>query len=366
VPSPTETFPAADRSPGRRRRRRILAVVASVLGGLVVIASVAAALIHVPYVIESPGDATPLDARIITVSGAPTHPHRGLVYFLTVQVTTSDPNLYRYLFATLSSTDHVVKRQDVLGCASYAADARLNTLLMQDSQDAATEVALTRVGYPVAHTGDEALIVDLMCHGPSDRRLEVGDVITAVDGQPVSGSADVGRVVRSRPAHAVVAVTVRRGDRSVTVSVPTGSVQGRAFLGIFTQTLSHWRFPVNVRLNTRMVGGPSAGLAFTLALINDLSSGDLTGGRRVAATGAIFSDGAVGPVGGVALKAATARRNHASLLLVPAGSEREARANAPGVVVVPVRTIDDALAALRREGGAPLPARPPGGSSPGQ
>jgi PDZ domain-containing protein len=305
-------------------------------------------------VIESPGAATPVDASVVTVAGAPTFPHRGRVLYLTVRVSTSDPNLYRYLFATLSSTDTVVKKGDVLGCASYAADARLNTLLMRDSQDAATEVALRRLGYGVSRAGDAALVLDLVCGGPSDHHLQVGDLITAIDGQPVSSSADVGRVVRSRPPRSVLAVTVRRGGQTLTVSVRSGRRGSSAFLGILTQTLTTWRFPVTVRINTQQVGGPSAGLAFTLALINDLSPGDITGGRRVAVTGSIFADGSVGPVGGLTQKVITAQRNHAVALLVPASEQRDARAHAHGLRIIAVRSIDDALTALHGLGGAPV------------
>ena len=356
MPSPSE--PPAEAAPPRRRRRRVLAIVASLVGGLLTAAAVAAAVIHVPYVIESPGSATPVDPGVVMVQGVPTFRHPGRVLYLTVRVTTSDPNLYRYLFASLSSSDSVVGKKDVLGCASYTADARLNTLLMRDSRDAATEVALRRLGYSVTHTGDEALIVDLACGGPSDHRLQIGDIITAVNGQPVGTAADVRRVVTAQPAHAVVHVTVRRGDQLVALSVRSGQAGHSAFLGIVTQTLSLWRFPIVVKIDTQQVGGPSAGLAFTIALINDLSSGDVTGGRRVAVTGAIFPDGTVGPVGGITQKVIAAKRNHATALLVPSSEAKDARAHAGGLRVVPVRTIDDALVALHQLGGATVTGSP--------
>jgi PDZ domain-containing protein len=337
----------------------VLPIAAAVVGGVLAVAAVAAALIHVPYVIESPGAATPLDASVVTVSGAPIYPHRGRVLYLTVRVSTSDPNLYRYLFASLSSDDTVVKKKDVLGCASYAADGRLNTLLMRDSQDAATEVALRRLGYGVAHTGDAALILDLVCGGPSDRRLEVGDLITAIDGRPVHGPADVRQLVRARPPRATVQVTVRRGGETLTVPVRSGRAGNVAFLGIVTQTLSMWRFPVTVRINTQQVSGPSAGLAFTIALINALSPGDITAGHKVAVTGAIFSDGSVGPVGGIAQKVVSARRDGAVAILVPSSEQKDARSHAHGLRVVPVSTVDDALRALHQLGGAAVTSGSP-------
>jgi PDZ domain-containing protein len=138
------------------------------------------------------------------------------------------------------------------------------------------------------------------------------------------------------------------------VAVPLGRRDGQAYDGIVTQTDRRHSLPVDVRIDTARVSGPSAGLAFTLAVIDDLTPGDLTGGAAVAVTGTIAEDGAVGPVGGVAQKAVVAREAGARLLLVPAGEVAEARARAGGVRVVGVRTLDDALDVLTRRSGVPV------------
>lgn len=361
--SPPEV-PAGGRRPARSRRRRFLTVAGSLLLGLLVTALVAAAFIRVPYVIISPGDATPLDSRVVTIAGPPTYPHAQRLLFLTVQVTDQDPNLYRYLFAKLDSTVDVQKKQDVIGCASYAANARLNDLLMHDSQDTAKEVALTRLGYPVTHLGDQVVVADVACGGPSDHRLRLGDLITAIDGHPVTRADDVRPLVLDHHPGDLVHLTVRRGDQTVTVTVRAGHSGRAAFLGIVTQTLESWRFPVAITIDTQRVSGPSAGLAFTLAVIDNLTPGDLTGGRRVAVTGTIEPDGTVGPVGGAAQKAITAERNGASALIVPIDEARDARSHAGHLRVFAVRTINDALAALHRLGGPALPTPAP--SPPGQ
>ena len=345
--------------PRRSRRRRVLKTIATIVGALLAVAAVAAAVIHVPYVIESPGAATPLTSQIVTVSGAHTYPHRGRLLFLTVQVTTSDPNLYAYVFASLNGSDAVVKKQDVLGCASYAADARLNTLLLVDSQNAAKEVALHRLGYQVPLTGEQALVVDIECGGPSDRHLQEGDIITTVDGRAVASAADVHQAVVGLAPHAVVHLTVRRGAQTVPVTVHSGRNGTTAFLGIITQTLTMWHFPVDLHINTSNIGGPSAGLAFTLALISALSPGDVTGGHPVAVTGTINPDGTIGQVGGIPQKAITAQRSGAVAMLVPSGQQKDARGAAPHLRVIAVKTVDDALAALHRLGGAAVTSGTP-------
>jgi Lon-like protease len=351
--------PGGERRPGPSRRRRIVTVAGSLLLAVLVTALVAAAFIRVPYVIISPGDATALDSHVVTISGTPTFPHAQRLLFLTVQVTNQDPNLYRYLFAQLDSTVSVVKKQDVIGCASYTANARLNDLLMRDSQDTAKEVALTRLGHPVTHLGDQVVIADVACGGPSDHRLQLGDLITAVDGHPVSTAPEVKPLVVAHRPGDVVHLTVRRGGQTVTAAVRAGRSGNAAYLGIVTQTLGSWRFPFTITIDTQRVSGPSAGLAFTLAVIDDLTPGDLTAGRRVAVTGTIEPDGSIGPVGGIAQKAITAERNGAAALIVPIDEAQEARSHAGHLRVFAVRTITDALSALHRLGGEALPPPPP-------
>jgi PDZ domain-containing protein len=116
-----------------------------------------------------------------------------------------------------------------------------------------------------------------------------------------------------------------------------------------------YTFPVQIDINTQRVGGPSAGLAFALAIIDDLTPGSLTGGKRVAVTGTISPDGKVGPVGGVQQKAITAKTNDVQLMLVPKSEVKDAKAGAGDVRVVGVDTIDEALRALEQVGGAPVP-----------
>jgi PDZ domain-containing protein len=126
-----------------------------------------------------------------------------------------------------------------------------------------------------------------------------------------------------------------------------------ACLGVQLGTKNHsFDYPFEVKIETDRVGGPSAGLAFTLALIDELTPGELTGGRNVAVTGTIDVDGTVGDVGGVVQKTAAVRRAHATLFLVPPGEYPEARKHAgKHLKVVQVTTLTDALAALRANGG---------------
>jgi len=339
-----------------RRRRRWPAILGTVALGVIAVIVAAMAIVRVPYVILSPGEATALDDHVVTISGAPTYTHRGDLVYLTVRVTNDDPNIWRYVLAKLDDDVSVKEREDIIGCASYEESARLNQDLMAQSQDIAKQVALQRLGYQVTESGGRVVIVDVECGGPSEGRLQLADVITAVDGTPVVRNDDVRPLVRAHQPGETVHFTVRRDDDTRDVAVRLGRRDDLGFVGIATQTFTDASFPVAITIDTDRVSGPSAGLAFTLAIIDDLTPGDLTGGRRVAITGSIQPDGSVGIVGGVEQKAVTARRNGARLMLVPVGEAKTAREHAEGMKVVAVRTVDDALAALAANGGDPVPA----------
>jgi PDZ domain-containing protein len=163
-----------------------------------------------------------------------------------------------------------------------------------------------------------------------------------------------------------VRFTVERGGETLDVDVTTAAAEeqpfrGDAYVGIGVRTRDEGvDAPVEVEIDAGRVGGPSAGLAFTLAILDEMTPGNLTGGDDVAVTGAITSEGGVREVGGVAQKAVAAREAGARLMLVPRPEVELARARAGDMSVVGVRTLDDALRALRRHGGDPLevPAEP--------
>jgi len=237
---------------------------------------------------------------------------------------------------------------------------------MANSQMTAKEVALERLGYTVTATGTGVGVVGVFPDSPAEGELEVGDVITAVDGQPVTLSEQLGPLIRTRSPGEPVELTVERDELEREVTVVTreateGRCAGRAQIGVAGRTRGEtFDFPVDVEIDTGKVGGPSAGLAFTLTIIDELTPGDLTGGKPVAVTGTIEQDGSVGPIGGVAQKVVAAKDAGARLFLVPNDELKEAREHANGMKVVGIDTLDDALSALERNGGdGQIPPAPP-------
>jgi len=351
-------------APARRRLRR-LGIAGSVAAGVLGAAALAAAFVELPYVLVSPGTATPVDG-VVEVDGARTYEHDGTVLFLTVSVSDPNdgPNAYMVLSGWLDDEVDVIPEDEFLGGRDPAEEERLNELAMTNSQLSAKKVSLERLGYTVPIEGTGVIVTSVQKRSPARSKLKAGDVVTAVDGTPVALADDVGPLVRSRAPGEPVAFTLERGKATKTVSVPTraapdGPFEGQAQVGVTTATRDlEFDFPVDVTIDTGEVGGPSAGLAFTLTILDELSPGDLTGGKKVAVTGTIELDGTVGPVGGVEQKAVAASRAGAELFLVPAEEAQDARGRAGRLEVVGVDDLDDALAALGDAGGDPLPPPP--------
>jgi Lon-like protease len=172
-------------------------------------------------------------------------------------------------------------------------------------------------------------------------------VITAVNGQPVRLADDVGRPIRSRPRGTRFEITYERDDRERTVELTSreGVVEGAPGIGVLLETRDFdVELPFDVTFREREIGGPSAGLAYALAIYDLIEEANVADGRDVATTGTIDLDGRVGPVGGLEDKAISAKRAGAELFLVPEDEVRDARTS--GLDVVGVSTLEDALEAL--------------------
>ncbi len=372
APAPPPELPA----PRRSRKHTVLAAVLSTIGVLIAVVVVAGFLIHLPYVIISPGSATPLDSSVVQIEGAPTYPEgSGNLRFLTVRVSTSEPNVWRVVTAWLDPDRDVEDRDTVQGCLTDAENQQFNSDLMDQSQNDAKYVALTRLGYTVPANPVQIRVVEVCRDAPAHGALQTGDQVLAVDGTRVTDSAQVGDLVRAHRPGDAVKVTYDRNGVTRTAAITAGKVHtegsgssaqqsclpangstsGQVCLGLSSQEFVTYQFPISVKINTQLVGGPSAGLAFTLAIIDDLTPGSLTGGKQVAVTGTISPDGTVGEVGGVEQKAITARTNGVQLMIVPKGEVADARRGAGDVRVVGVDDVDQALAALRAAGGAEVP-----------
>jgi PDZ domain-containing protein len=322
----------------------------------VLLAAVAAVFLPVPYVILSPGPTLntlgkgPGGRSLIQVTGHPTYPTAGHLNLVTVsfQGGPSDSlNIFAALRAWLTPHEAVVPQEELFVPGQTQQQVvQQDTQQMTSSQQTATAAALCVLGIRF-HVVDTVAVVAKGL--PADGVLRRGDVITAVDGKPVTCKASAASLIRARSPGDPVTLTIARtvgGHRVIRqFHVKTATVQGSPVVGV--KVVESYVFPFNVRIRVGDIGGPSAGLMFALGFFDKLTPGNLTGGRFVAGTGEISADGSVSAIGGIQQKMAGARQAGATLFLTPAANCPDTVGAVPaGMRLVKVRNLASAVSAL--------------------
>jgi Lon-like protease len=327
---------------------------------LLFVVAIAGFWVRLPYYTISPGGELPINPRI-EVDGATVYPPKGEVLLLFVR-ERARVNVWRYLQARLDPDIDLFKEQEITGGRSPNEVREQAQADMRNSQLAAKKVALEELGYRVVPQG--ASVFGTLAGSPAAKVLRPGDLIVRVDQKTIRTLNDLSETIRAHKPGDEVTVTVRRSGRLQPFRIATvRGEQGNTIIGV--TVTQRYKFPIDVSIDTSDIGGPSAGLAMTLAIIDDLSPGNQTGGKKVAVTGTIDDNGHVGEIGGIEQKAVAAKAADAQLFIVPKCSLREGRADcqdqlararerAGDTPVVPVENLDEALRALRNAGGAPV------------
>ena len=332
-----------------RTTPRLLAAVLLGVGLLVLVS------FPVPYVIESPGPVfdvlgSSTAGPLISISGATVYPTTGVMDLTTVSERGGPGTrvlLTELVGATLNATDAVVPQALLYPDGASAAQVTNdNTAAMVQSQDAAAIAALRHLGIPVTLT---VVVGSITAGSPADGHLQTGDTIVSVDGAVITSADQVRTAVTAHKPGEQVTFVVDRAGKSQTVvlttAASTDSGPARAVVG-FAPAVGYTS-PVKVTIQLDDVGGPSAGLMFTLGIIDKLTPGQETGGLHIAGTGTMDEKGKVGPIGGIRQKMAAARAAGAVIFLVPASNCAEALGQVPqGLRLVKVTTVDDALSGL--------------------
>ncbi|MHB1777568.1 MAG: S16 family serine protease [Acidimicrobiales bacterium] len=372
--------PHSDPAPLSPRRRRRWPTVVALVVGVVVLAALITSRIQLNEYALTPGEAESVGPLISLPSGKG-HPLHGRVLLTDVNLTQL--TALDYLFYRLNGDAALVSGDQLVEPGTSSNQLILQGFLeMQQAKIAAQAAAFRRLGERVTERAGGTLVYGVQEASPAAGHLAVGDIVTAVDGRPTPGVCQfIGALHRLAPGSAARldvrpvsisgagAVTYRRtatrvvrlgrrpkGEPAATGCPGVGASD--AYLGVSIETNLVFGFPFPVRIDTADIGGPSAGLAMTLGLLDRLGGGDLTGGQTVAATGTIDPQGAVGDVGGVAQKTVAVERAGATVFLVPPEEYRAAESkDVPSLRIYPVATLAQALQVLERLGGrVPPPA----------
>ncbi|WP_309648079.1 PDZ domain-containing protein [Nocardioides sp.] len=327
-------------------------IAALIAGPLVLALLVTAAFLPLPYVTYAPGYtvdvlAEDAGAEIIQVDGAKTYRDDGQLRMTTVLVSVPKlrKNLFDLMLVWAKSDDAVYPYDAVYGeDETPESNDREGAVSMVTSQDAATAVALRQLGYQPTSAVEVAFVEP---GSPSEGKLLVRDILLEVDGRPLKDPQQLVDAINGAEPGEAVDFKVRRVRTDYDVSIVPRKVDGELRIGI-TPGIGYL-FPFDVRVNIDpAIGGPSAGLMFSLAIYDTLTPGSLTGGKVVAGTGEIAGDGTVGPIGGIQQKIAGARDDGAELFLVPPDNCEEALgANNDDMRLVKATTMPIALKAIQ-------------------
>jgi PDZ domain-containing protein len=331
-------------------RRSLTLVIASVGAAAAIAISV---LVPVPYVILGPGPTLNTLGNdssgkpLITISGRSTYPSSGHLNLVTVSYQGgpgSNLNIFSALAAWLNSRDAVVPESELFAPGqSQQQSQQQDTQEMTGSQDFATAAALTEL-----HIAYQTQIVVVQAEAgyPAAGVLKTGDVITAVDGKPVTSPSSLTGLIRAHPAGSTLTLTVTRNGKSQPVRVGTKQSGGHPVMGVEIE--EHDKFPFTVKISVGDIGGPSAGMMFALGIIDKLTKLDLTGGKFIAGTGEITPAGQVQPIGGIQQKMVGARDAGATIFLTPALNCAATKGAVPaGLRLVKVSTLAQAVSYLQ-------------------
>jgi len=377
-------------------RGRGASVVIGLVAALIAVLVVALVAVHEAggYYLFSPGTAPVItlsgkcqlsgNGELVLPDGTPcvrlvlprdkTHNIDGELMMVDVEVGPAGPiDWLEYEVGLLGSS------RQLYPVAAYAGPTPTSELGCQDTQEMvdANEdsalAALAQLHYKVAEDYLGAQIDAVYAGAPAWRAgLKCDDLITAVNGKQVKTAGEVSALLDRMEPGTIVSFTDHpaNGGRTKQVKVQLTSppesallngFTGHSYIGIEIEPRVKPLLPFPVSVNAAGIGGPSAGLAFTLAILDALSNGKLTGGHRVAATGTIEPDGDVGDVGGVREKAVAVEKAGAQVFFVPQVEYAVAKSVASSnLQVIPVTTLDQVLQVLRQRYGGGLPE--PGGA----
>ena len=284
-------------------------------------------------------------APLVSVTGGHDPTDGGGIYF--VDVETRKATILETLVPSLNSgadlySPAAINPQNVSAITLRAEDLAD----MHRSHDIAAAVALQSLGEKVTAKANGVRVTDVDPSTPAGKVLYPGDSIVAVDGAPTLTLDSLAKVMSTKTPGAVVALSIENARGAELVHVKTIAHHGQALIGIAVEQNATIVLPRKVTIDSGDIGGPSAGLAFALDIVEELGR-DIDHGHKIAATGEIFLGGGVGPIGGIKQKTIGARRAGVDVFLVPAGENAsEARRYAGSLKIIPVKSFQQALRAL--------------------
>ncbi len=289
--------------------------------------------------------------------------HEGTMSLMTVAMAEATP--LTYAISYFKEFEETFKEEDVRQEEEDEEEYTVRQLkLMTDSQFNALYIAFQKANLPYTIEYHGVTVLNVLAEGAADGELEAGDEIVEVDGVLIEKAQELTQILSTKKENDVVELVINRQDKLLDRTLTLKQIPGSEKVGIGI-TYSESKFiktEPNVKVDADKIGGPSAGLMFTLEILNQLIDEDLTKGYSIAGTGEMYEDGTVGRIGGIEKKVVAADKDGVEIFFAPDDEITEAMLNVNPALksnyqaavetaekidtqmeIVPVKTIDDAL-----------------------
>ncbi len=280
--------------------------------------------------------------------------------FMMTTVSASYANVALLIASLFNSYSEVVLKETRLGDKTEKEYAAEQVYYMNSSQSFAVQAAYHAANVPYEDVVDYLYVFSVPVTD-NQGQFHPGDKIISVEGKHIADPETLSALLSTSKIGGQVAVVLQRDGKEVKEQVTLVEVKDKDTaavkpgLGVVIGAVQKVKPKVegkDVSFVDTNVGGPSAGLMFTMEIYNQLTPGDLSKGHRIAGTGTIDADGNVGPIGGVKHKIVAAERKKAEVFFVPVKNYEEAKARADKIgtdmKLVPVSTLDDALEYMKK------------------
>lgn len=310
-------------------------------------------LVPLPYYLEVPGSTEPIN-QMVQVQGKKDE-QKGNFFLTTVQIAQANAAMIIYAqfnqFATLYSA------KDLTGGLNNTQYNLVNQFYMQTAQNTAVYQAFKLAGKAYELKYDGVYVLEVAGNSSFKNQLQIADTVTAVNGQTFKNSQGMIDYVAQQKVGEPVKIEVTRidGSKHSFTGKYVKLSNGKTGIGISLVDHTEVVTEPKVTINAGAIGGPSAGMMFTLETYSQLTGKDLRHGREVAGTGTIEQDGSVGQIGGVEKKVVSASKEGADVFIVPdSGSKKAADNNylaakqtaeklKTKMKIVPVKTVQEAI-----------------------
>ena len=331
--------------------------------------TIATLLAPIPYVFFKPGVPDNVAGKLIEIRSVKSYPINGKLFITSILVTNPDSPVFgAETIVNWAMGPHVVLPRESVYPTIQPAKVinRDSQNEMESSKTSATAAALRYLGYQFT---EFYFISDIRNYSDAQKKLKVGDIITAIDGKKIKKIEEIRYSYADKKIGDTVQITVERRDKNGDVSDFTQTVtlvknqdiaaetgEVKPAIGILVGTSA--KFPIDIDFNISGVGGPSAGMIFAIGIIEKLTEEDLVRGRKIAGTGTITSSGKVGGIGGIEEKMIGAARIGATLFLAPRENCPDIEHVPEGLKVIPVSTLAEAIEVLRAPDNFKYPSCP--------